>query len=188
MQFQKCLQAGTWQESMLVALGRQMIANDMQVRLHEAALIKNLEISSEMEEVTASKRAGLSYAEQTKTMGKLHELGSPHVRIWAAFATTLNLRKDLPEKLKSKLQSYIAEAQTPQQVALNMKVFRLTQMRNETKHRLQVCVSPALQPLWQLIEDYLIEKQGAKILSGIAPRGPYVRRVEQLLANQNTER
>jgi hypothetical protein len=168
----------------LMEMGRHLLTMDSQVRQHEAVIMVTLGLPASLPEVSAMKRAGVAYMEQVKSLGKNHNLGSPHLRVWAAFITTMAKRTELSTTLATAISTHMADAANPLQLQDKVLHFRVTQMKSADKFKLQVAVAPELMLFWRMVQEHLCGL-GAEVLAGTAPRGPHIRRLQRLMQTTN---
>jgi hypothetical protein len=164
----------------LMAASRHLITLDTQVRHQEAAVVTTLRLPATFPEVNAMLKAGRSYQAQVQAQGKNHQLGSPHLHIWAAFIMAMSKREGIPSQLYSAIEEHISAANQPTFLINKVLLFRQSQMKDPEHFKLQVVVCPELKALWNALQA-LLEAAGALALSGTAPKGPHMRRLLKLM-------
>ncbi|CAE8657464.1 unnamed protein product [Polarella glacialis] len=171
---------------LLLALGKKAVMDDNILRQHEAIIVDTLSLPGTLPEVVAMRSAGAAYNEAVRVRGKQHDLGSPHLHVWAALVMAVLKEQDVPEALRLALQTHVTEAKKPTDLQDHIRHCRIGAMWNPERFKLQIAVAPSAQMLWTLLCDYLVHR-GATILRGTAPKGPLVRKISKCLTALGSE-
>ncbi|CAE8652662.1 unnamed protein product [Polarella glacialis] len=114
--------------------------------------------------------AGMAYADNVKAQGKQHNLGSPHLYVWAALVKQLSQEQDLSPELTTALQQHIATIPNPVHLQSIVRHCRLSKAWASGAFKLQVAMAPSVVQIGNLL-NYHLQVHGAIVKHGIPPRG-----------------
>ncbi|CAE8613651.1 unnamed protein product [Polarella glacialis] len=170
------------ERQLLLALGRQALTEATRGRQQEAITIDTLLLPEANPNVPVMRAAGMAYADNVKAQGKQHNLGSPHLYVWAALVKQLSQEQDLSPELTTALQQHIATTPSPAHLQSIVRHCRLSKAWAPGTFKLQVAVAASVLQMWNLMK-YHLQVQGATAKHGMPPRGPHERTIARLLAS-----
>jgi len=140
--------------------------------------------------ITASLNVGRQYNEKTRRNPK-HQLGPPHLHIFAAWMSELLLREDLlTEERKVAETAMTLFDSDANAMAAVVKVARVGALFHkdgeDAFYRIQWNLHPTTTDLTRVLRDTMVKDGGTEKLTS-APRGPRERRIEKHLRGDRAD-
>ncbi|CAE8639695.1 unnamed protein product [Polarella glacialis] len=160
-------------------LVRLALSNAAQVRLLKAAAIRTLLFPADNPTFMAAKQAGARYNEMAQQRGGQTSLPPPHLAVFTAILQAVAADSQVPPQIAAAATTMLANtAQLPHLIF----VCKTSKCFDKNKGRLEVALHPQCAEFLEGCTRTWVQ-QGAREMSGPAPRGP----LERILADTLTE-
>ena len=148
------------------------------VRALQSATFRTCLIPSTASFVTKAKEASQKYNDLVQAAGKHHDLGPPHIHVWAAL--TVEAAVHLSGEMLQRVEAHAAEADSPNKLLTDVLYCRVAPAYGGKHVKIYLTTTDKLRPVADAF-FHAFKTQGGEEKFGLAPKGGLERELQALL-------